>query len=185
MRYLLWLLFVASLLLAAEEPGFTPLLGKDLRGWKAKKSGESLEGQTETFKGRFTVRDGVLRINPKVKGDLTNETIHEIKGDVVIRFEFKPGKGCNNDLFFRGQKFDILSADNQGKALAGVKLDIWNTMAIPVVGDTIEFQVNGQSLRKGKTKKSSSTFGICAEFGPIEIRNLRIKEGNEQHSDRL
>lgn len=179
MRALSALVLFVGVLTAADEPGFVPLLGKDLTGWKAKKGGESFEGKTEAYKGRFTLRDGVLVIDPKVKGDVTLETAREIKGVVVLRFEFKPGKGCNNDLFFRGQKFDIVpeSEDKKSKGLAGVKLDTWNTMEITVTGDAIEFLANGKSLRKGKTKGAASSFGIRAEFGPIEIRNLRFKEG--------
>jgi hypothetical protein len=177
MRSLVALAVLVSMGMAAEESGFKPLVGKDLTGWKAKKGGEAFEGKSEAFKGRFTLRDGVLIIDPKVKGDVTLETAREIKGDVVIRFEFKPGKGCNNDLFFRGQKFDIVPEGDKGKGLAGVKLDTWNTLEITVAGDAIEFLANGKSLRKGKTKGAASTFGIRAEFGPIEIRNLRLKEG--------
>jgi hypothetical protein len=159
-----------------EEAGFKPLLGKTFDGWKAKKGGEILEGKTEAYKGRFTLRDGVLVIDPKVKGDVIIETTRDIKGDVRIRFDFKPGKGCNNDLFFRGQKFDIVPEAGTGKGLAGVQTDEWNTLEIIVVGEAIEFLGNGRSLRKGKTKAAASPFGIRAEFGPMEIRNLRIKE---------
>src|SRR5436853_73055 len=97
---------------AAQGDGdFKPIFnGKDLTGWETKtKTPESLDGKTEAYKGRFKVADGMLTIDPKVKGDVWIQTASDLpKGkDVHIRIEFKPGKGCNNDTFFRGNKFDI------------------------------------------------------------------------------
>src|SRR5437899_7980347 len=90
------------------EPGFTLLFnGKDLTGWKEKTGGASLEGKTEAYKGRFTIKDDVVTIDPKVKGDVRIMTTREFAGDVHIKFEYMPGPGCNNDLFLRGQKFDL------------------------------------------------------------------------------
>src|SRR5262249_40492663 len=93
------------------EPGFTLLFnGKDLSGWKTKK-GDSLEGKTEAWNKRFTVSDGKIVIDPAVKGDVIITTAQELAGDVHIKFDFLPGKGCNNDLFFRGLKFDLKTGD--------------------------------------------------------------------------
>ncbi|NBO92089.1 MAG: DUF1080 domain-containing protein [Planctomycetia bacterium] len=175
MRYLLASLFLLSFSFAADEPGFKPLFTKNLDGWKAKKGGESFDGKTEAYKGRFKLTDGVLAIDPKVKGDVIIETATEIAGDAVIRFEFKPGKGCNNDLFYRGQKFDIRLDDGKTKEAVGIKTGEWNTFEITAKGDDIEFIINGKSMRKAKSKVKASTFGIRAEFGEIEIRNLRLR----------
>src|SRR5690242_7379819 len=80
------------------EPGFTPLFtGKDLSGWKTEK-GDALEEKSEAFKGRFKVNDGILVIDPKVKGDVKIQTVKEYSGDVHIKFDYLPGPGCNNDL---------------------------------------------------------------------------------------
>src|SRR5438477_5772480 len=80
------------------EPGFTPLFnGKDLSGWKEKSGGASLEGKTEAYKGRFTVKDDLVIIDPKVKGDVRIMTNREFAGDVHIKFDYLPGPGCNND----------------------------------------------------------------------------------------
>lgn len=154
------------------ESGFTLLFnGKNLDGWKTKKEGESLDGKTEAYKGRFQVKDGKLIIDPKVKGDLIIETGRTFAKDVHIKFEFLPGPGCNNDLFLRGQKFDIV------KKLKHIKEGEWNTLDIIVEGDKIEYKCNGQTERTGKVKGGGTPFGIRAEFGPIEIRRLRFKEG--------
>jgi hypothetical protein len=172
------LLFAGGLALAADdkaEDGFKPLFnGKDLTGWKAKgskdKPGESLDGKAEAFGGRFKVKDGELTIDPKVKGDVRIETAKEYGGNAVIRLEYLPGEGCNNDLFFRGQKFD-LSKEN----VKNIKFGEWNTVEIAVTGDKVEIRSNGEVARTATTKVEKSTFEIRAEFGPIQIRKLRIK----------
>jgi len=163
--------------IAAEEPTPMPLLGKTLDGWKAKKTGESFDGKTTAYKGRFTLAEGVLTIDPKVKGDVILETVREFKGDVTLTVEFKPGKGCNNDVFFRGQKFDLVPEGGKGKGLAGVKEAEWSTLEIVVEGQTFVIRVNGKEARKGKTKSLASPLGLRAEFGPIAFRNLRVKQG--------
>jgi hypothetical protein len=177
MRLPLILLALAPFALAADDDGFKPLIGKNLDGWKAKKGGDSLDGKAEAYKGRFKLTDGTLVIDPKVKGDVIIETAKEIEGDAVIRFEFKPGTGCNNDLFFRGQKFDIKLNDGKDKETAATKTGEWNTLEIAVKGDAITFAINGKTMRSGKTKTKSSPLGIRAEFGEIEIKNLRVKAG--------
>src|SRR5437867_702213 len=115
MRILSCGLFLAclSLVSAADdfkiEPGFTPLVnGKDLTGWKEKNGSVSLDGKTEAYKGRFTIKDDTIIIDPKVKGDVRIMTAREFAGDVHIKFEFKPDAKCNNDLFLRGHKFDLV-----------------------------------------------------------------------------
>jgi 3-keto-disaccharide hydrolase len=154
------------------EPGFTLLLnGKNFDGWKTKTGGESLEGKTEAYKGRFKVVDGKLVIDPKVKGDVIIETAKPLKGDMHIKFEFLPGPGCNNDLFLRGLKFDIIP-----KSLKAVKEGEWNQFEITTQGATVEYKCNGVVQRTSKAKMDSSPFGIRAEIGPIEIRHMRVKE---------
>lgn len=159
------------------EPGFKLLLnGKNLDGWKTPgakgKAGEPLEGKEEAFKGRFKVKAGELVIDPGVKGDVRIETTQEIAGDVTIRFEFKPDEKCNNDLFFRGQKFDLSKAN-----VKNMKVGEWNPVEITAKGGKVEFKVNGEVIRSANTKLDKSTFGIRAEFGAIQIRHLRVSEG--------
>jgi len=181
MRTWLCLLFCAALALVVPlhgaagefklEPGFTLLFnGKNLDGWKTKKGNEPLDGKTEAYNGRFKIENGSLVIDPKVKGDVIIETAKEF-GNVHIKFEFNPGPGCNNDLFLRGTKFDIVA-----KQLKNVKEGEWNTLEIIATGDKIEHKVNGESKRMSTAKAKTSVFGIRAEFGPVQIRHLRVKE---------
>ncbi len=168
-----------ALLLAADpkEEGFTPLFnGKDLSGWQIAankdkdKGGESLDKKAESPTKRYVVTDGVIVIDPKVKGDMVLLTDKKFEKDAHIKFEFKPGKGCNNDLYFRGLKFDI-----NPDGVKAIKLDEWNTLEIVAKGEEAEVKVNGESVKKFKVK-GTTPFGIRAEFGPVEIKNIRVKE---------
>jgi hypothetical protein len=162
------------------EPGFKLLTGaKTLDGWKTKTKakdaeGEPLDGKAEAFGGRFRLADGVLTIDPKVKGDVIIETAKAFEGDAVIRFEFLPGEGCNNDLFFRGQKFDL-----NPKQVKPIKVGDWNEFEITVAGSKAEFKCNGEVVRAATLKAGDkgTPFGIRAEFGPIQFRKLRVKAG--------
>ena len=159
------------------EKGFTLLFnGKNLDGWReaAGKKTDSLEGKTEAFKGRFKVDDGKLVYDPKVKGDLYIETTKEFGKDVHIKLDFKPGPACNNDFFIRGTKFDIVPGKGETKA---VKEGEWQTLEIIVTGDKIEHKINGETVRTSKSKTDKTTpFKLRAEFGVIEIKNIRAKE---------
>lgn len=153
------------------EPGFTPLFnGKNLDGWKTRSGGEALDGKTVAYKGRFRVKAGKLIIDPKVRGDVTIDTVKPLAGDVHIKFEFLPGKGCNNDLFIRGLKFDLVK-----EQVKGMKEGEWNQLEIVIKGKKAEFICNGQVARTQTVKNDSSVLGVRAELGPVEIRRMRVK----------
>jgi hypothetical protein len=159
-----------SMPLLAQET--KPLLNpKDLSGWKMAKGGELLDGKSDAANKRFIMKDGVLTIDPKVKGDITIQTVKEFSGDVHIKFEFKPDAKCNNDTFLRGIKFDLKKPD-----VKNLKVDEWNQFEIIVRGDSSEYKCNGESLKTFKIKPSKTPFGIRAEFGGIEIRNITASE---------
>ena len=154
------------------EDGFTPLFnGKDLTGWKTE-TGESLDGKAEAHNGRFKLADGVLTIDPKVKADVKIFTAREFGKDVRIRFDFRPDAKCNNDLFLRGLKFDLKKPD-----VKNLKENEWNSFEIVITGGKAEFRNNGETLKTVPVKGKASTFGIRAEFGAMQMRRLRVKEG--------
>ena len=137
-----------------------------------KKGGDSLAGKMEAAKGRFKLLDGVLIVDPKVKGDIIIETAKEYGKDLTIRFEYKPGKGCNNDLFLRGTKLDIKTPN-----IKNLKQDEWNEIPkLSFKAQRPNSRTMGRPEKTLNTKVEKSTFGIRAEIGPIEIRKLRIKE---------
>jgi hypothetical protein len=159
---------------AADAPAGTPLFnGKDLTGWVTKKENDSLDRKTEAYKGRFKVNDGEIVIDAKVKGDLTIQTAKEFGGDLRLAFEFFPGPKCNNDLFFRGTKFDLKAQD-----IKNLRENEWNRFEIVVKGDKAEFRNNGESIKTLPTKAARSALGIRAEAGPVRFRNLTVKEGS-------
>lgn len=162
------------------EPGFTLLFnGKNLDGWReASGKKESLEGKTEAYKGRFKVLEttsdnGKLVYDPAVKGDLYIETNKEFGKDVHIKFDFKPGPKCNNDFFLRGTKFDIVPGNKEN---AKVKEGEWYAFDIIVKGDSVEHKINGETARTSKATAKATPFKLRAEFGAIEIKNIRVME---------
>jgi hypothetical protein len=172
------LLMPASLMSAGDfklEPGFVFLFnGKNLDGWKevgGKK--ESLDGKTEAYAGRFKVVDGALVYDPAVKGDKYIETAKEFGKDVTIRFDFKAGPKCNNDILLRGTKFDIVPGKGETK---NVKEGEWYHFEVVVAGDKIEHKIDGKTARTSTAKAKATPFKLRAEFGSIEIKNIRMKE---------
>jgi hypothetical protein len=176
-------LCAAALALAADgRPGADPRLlfnGKDLDGWRTRAGGkakpESLEGKTEAFGGRFAVKDGALVIDPKVKGDRYIETARQFSGEFIIRYDFKPENGCNNDTLLLGTKFDIVAgAKNTTK---GVRVGAWNTMEIVVRGGSADFVINGKKAATQKTKADKGPLTLRAEFGAIAYKDIRLTAG--------
>ena len=167
-------LLCGSLLLAADEfelePGFTLLFnGKNLDGWKLR-GGEALTGKTATDKNRFQVIEGRLVIDGKSRGNMVIDSEHEFAGDTHIKFDFLPDEKCNNDLYFRGLKFDLKPASVKNFA-AGK----WHQFEIVAAGDQVQFISNGEVQATQKPRAERSPLGIRAEFGAVEIRRLRYK----------
>jgi hypothetical protein len=160
------------------EPGFKLIFnGKNLDGWQTKAAGKDgkpmpLEGKTDAYDKRFVVADGELVLDPKVKGDRYIETVQQFSGDFTIRYDFKPGEGCNNDTLLLGTKFDILA----GGKLKGVKDGEWNKMEIVVKSGSADFVVNGEKLATQKTKSEKGPLILRAEFGQITYKNIRATE---------
>jgi Domain of Unknown Function (DUF1080) len=157
------------------EPGFTLLFnGKNLDGWReAKGKKDALDGQTEAYKGRFKVMDGKLVYDPTVKGDLYIETVKEFGKDAHIKLDFNPGPKCNNDVFLRGTKFDIIPGNKENK---NVKEGEWYTLEIIVQGEKVEHKINGETVRTSKAGAKATPLMLRAEFGAIQIKNIRVKE---------
>lgn len=168
-----WIVFLAIVAVQAEKPLFN---GKNFDGWKeASGKKEALDGKTEAYGGRFKVVEDRLAIDPAVKGDLHLETVQTFAKDVTIKFDFKAGAKCNNDLFLRGTKFDIVPGNKECKS---VKEGEWAAFEIVVTGDKIEHKIGGETVRTSTLKADApaSSFRIRAEFGELEIKNLRAKE---------
>jgi hypothetical protein len=158
------------------EPGFTLLFnGKNLDGWQTAKTAtaEPLQGKTEAFGGRFKVVDGTLVYDPSVKGNAYIETTKEFSKDVHIKLDFNAGPKCNNDFFLRATKFDVVPGMKETK---NVKEGEWTTLEIIVQGDKVEHKIGTETVRTSKATAATSRFMLRAEFGAIQIRNIRVKE---------
>jgi len=176
--FILALIAPATFLAGCEfklEPGFTLIFnGKDLDGWQEKGKKDPLKGKTEAFKGRFKVANGSIVIDYAMKGNNYIETSKEYTKDAHFKFDFKAGKGCNNDILFRGSKFDIVPDKNETKE---VKEGEWYTYELIATGGKVEHKINGKVVRAAKdAKKAENTFVLRAEFGIIEFKNIRVKE---------
>lgn len=135
-----------------------------------------LEGKTEAYKGRFRVADGILNYDPKPGGDRYIETVQEFGKDVHIKFDFNPGPKCNNDVLFRGTKFDIILFDPKNKETKNVKEGEWCTFDLIVKSNSIEHKINGETARMSKAGAKATPLMLRAEFGVIQIKNIRVKE---------
>ena len=137
-----------------------------------------LDGKTDAYKGRFKIVDGVIHYDPKAGGDRYIETVQEFAKDVHIKFDFKAGDKCNNDILFRGTKFDIILADEKKptKETKHVNLNEWVTFELVAKGNTIEHKMNGEVVRTSKGAAKASSLMLRAEFGVIQVKNIRVKE---------
>jgi hypothetical protein len=157
------------------EPGFMLLFnGKTLDGWRQKSDKAPLEGKTHAYDGRFKIEGGVLVYDPAVKGDRYIETTKEFAKDVTFKFDFKAGPKCNNDILFRGKKFDIIPGNNENKT---VKEGEWSTFELRATGETLQYKINNEVVRTtANVKAKGTTLVLRAEFGAIQIKNIRVKE---------
>jgi hypothetical protein len=157
------------------EEGFTLLFdGKTLDGWmEAGGKKESLAGKTEAFQGRFKVMAGVLVYDPSIKGDRYIETEKPFAKDVTVRFDFKPGPKCNNDVLLRGTKFDIVPGNKENKS---VKEGEWSAFEVTITGEKVEHKINGEVVRTSKAAAGATPLKLRAEFGALEVKNIRVKE---------
>ena len=70
------------------------------------------------------------------------ETLNLAEAATHPEFQYKPETGCNNDLFIRGQKFDLSKGN-----VKNFKEGEWNEFEILVEGDKIVFKNNGEVQR--------------------------------------
>ncbi|MBI1831954.1 MAG: DUF1080 domain-containing protein [Planctomycetes bacterium] len=156
------------------EEGFKLIFnGKNFDGWQTSKvkQKESLQGKTESHKGRFKVVDGgIIAFDA---GNAYIETVAAYAKDVHFKFDFRPGPKCNNDILFRGTKFDIIPGNKENK---DVKEGEWSTFELVATGDKIEHKINGKTARTTKAAAKASEFILRAEIGKMEVKNIRAKE---------
>ena len=101
------------------------------------------------------------------------ETTKEFAKDVTFKFDFKPGPKCNNDIFFRGTKFDIVP-DKENQERQGRRMVHIRDRSPPTTRSSTRSTARRSAPKDAKGK--GNTLILRAEFGAIEIKNIRVKE---------
>ena len=179
----------------ANKPGLTnfpgnyinPFNGRDLTGWcyldekNEKVILESFDGKNESADNRFTGKEGILAINPwdEAKGPhwITLWTKQEYTGDFSLTIELRASVNADSGIFLHGKQLqcrDYLVAGPY-KQLKKYKAQDWNKIKVIVKNNIARCTCNGGVLEEAFEIPRSGRFGIEADRGLMEYRNIRIK----------
>jgi hypothetical protein len=190
MRFLSPLLCVAALAAllpaSAEEPKLEPgavslFNGKDLTGWgykgKEKDSFESFDGKTEASDKRYSVKDGILVVNPG-KGTAQLWTKEKFPKDFELKLEFRAAENADSGLFVRGPQLQVRDYLVAGpyKELKKYKAQDWNEIVVVVKGEVAHCTCNGEVLNDKMKVPATGPIGLEADRGQMEYRRIRLKE---------
>ncbi len=159
------------------EPGTTVLFnGKDLTGW-GYKTGEKFDGKTESDDKRYSVKDGVLVVNPG-KGIKQLWTTAQFPKDFELRLEFRAAVNADSGLFIRGPQLQVRDYLVAGpyKELKKYKPQDWNEIVVVVKGTTAHCTCNGEVLEAALKVPETGGIGLEADRGQMEYRKIRLKE---------
>jgi hypothetical protein len=188
MRFLHSLVCVAALAVTpaarADEPKLEPgtvalFNGKDLTGWGYNKNGkfESFAGKAEASDKRYSVKDGVLVVNPG-KGTAQLWTEAKFPRDFELRLEFRAAKNADSGLFVRGPQLQVRDYPVAGpyKELKKYKAQDWNEIVVVVKGESAYCTCNGEVLEAKMKVPATGPIGLEADRDQMEYRNIRLKE---------
>jgi hypothetical protein len=160
------------------EPGFVELFnGKDLTGW-GYKGGAKFDGKTESDDKRYSVKDGILVVNPG-KGIRQLWTTKEFPRDFELHLEFRAAVNADSGLFLRGPQLQVRDYLVAGpyKKLKKYRPQEWNEIVVVVKDSVAHCTCNGEVLEAAFKLPASGGIGLEADRGQMEYRNIRIKEG--------
>ena len=173
----------ASLLVArAEEfqlePGYVSLFnGKDLTGWGYKTN--NFDGQTASGEARYTAKDGILTVNPRLPRMLQALwTTREFSNDFVLKLEFRAGTNADSGIFIRRPQLqcrDYLVAGPY-KQLKQYKPQEWNEIEVTVTNGVAFCTCNGEVLEAVLKVPANGPIGFEADRGQMDYRYIRLKE---------
>ena len=190
MRFLTPLLCAAALAVvlpasAADEPKLEPgtielFNGKDLTGWgykKGKDAFESFDGKTESSDKRYSVKDGILVVNPG-KGTHQLWTEAKFPKDFELKLEFRAAVNADSGLFIRGPQLQVRDYLVAGpyKELKKYKAQDWNEIIVIVKGESAYCTCNGEVLEMKFKVPATGPIGLEADRGQMEYRKIRLKE---------
>jgi 3-keto-disaccharide hydrolase len=159
------------------QDGFTSLFnGKDLTGW-GYKNGDKFDGKTESSDARYTVKDGILIVNPG-KGIAQLWTTKEFPKDFELRLEFRAAVNADSGLFVRKPQLQVRDYLVAGpyKKLEKYKPQDWNEIVVIVKGGSALCTCNGEVLESALKVPETGGIGLEADRGQMEYRNIRMKE---------
>ena len=162
------------------EPGTVELFnGKDLTGWgyKTKDKFESFDGKTEASDKRYSVKDGILVVNPG-KGTAQLWTAEKFPKDFELKLEFRAAANADSGLFVRGPQLQVRDYLVAGpyKELKKYKPQEWNEIVVVVKGESAYCTCNGEVLEAKMKVPATGPIGLEADRDTMEYRRIRIKE---------
>ncbi len=191
----------------AQTDGFESIFnGKDLTGWsylpttEAQKKGRAgwqknspdappwpivetkvnFDGKAQSSDGRFMVQDEVLVVAVPAEGRKVQMLYSdvEIKGDFVLKLEFRASNNADSGVFIRGHQLQCRDYPNAGpyKDLKKFKSEDWNELEVVVKGETAVCTCNGEVLEESFNVPVEGPIGVEGDRGKLEYRNIRIKQ---------
>ncbi len=162
------------------EPGTVELFnGKDLTGWgyKTKDKFQSFDGKTEASDKRYSVKDGVLVVNPG-KGTAQLWTAEKFPKDFELKLEFRAAVNADSGLFVRGPQLQVRDYLVAGpyKELKMYKAQDWNEIVVVVKGESAYCTCNGEVLEAKMKVPATGPIGLEADRDQMEYRKIRLKE---------
>ena len=169
------------------DPGFVSLYnGKDLTGWgyrdKEQKVIETFDGKKEASDGRYSVKPGILVVNPldEAKGPRLRQlwTTREFPKNFILKIEFRAAENADSGIFLRKPQLqcrDYLVA-GPFKELKKYKPQDWNQIVVTVKDNVAHCECNGEVLVDALKLPESGPIGLEADRGQMEYRNIQIQE---------
>jgi len=160
------------------EPGYVSLFnGKDLAGWGYKTN--QFDGKTGSSDGRYTVKGGILVVNPREPRLMqVLWTTREFPKDFILRLEFRAAVNADSGIFIRKPQLqcrDYLVAGPY-KELKKYKPQDWNEIEVTVKGGVAHCTCNGEVLEDALQVPDTGPIGLEADRGQMEYRRIRLKE---------
>jgi hypothetical protein len=150
--------------------------GKDLTGW-GYKTGEKFDGKTESDDKRFSVKEGMIVVNPG-KGIKQLWTTRKFPRDFELRLQFRAAVNADSGLFLRGPQLQVRDYLVAGpyKKLKRYKPQDWNDILVVVKKNVAHCSCNGEVLEAAFKLPATGGIGLEADRGQMEYRNLHLKE---------
>jgi hypothetical protein len=178
---------VIPFLFKTSDPHTNPFNGKNLTGWGyLEKQSEkmvfiAIDGRKESSDSRFTGKKGILSVNPwnLAKGPhwISLWTVQEYPEDFSLSLEFRASVNADSGIYLRGKQLqcrDYLVAGPY-KKLQKYKAQDWNKIEVTVTNNVARCTCNGEVLEEAFQLPPTGRFGLEADRGLMEYRNIKIK----------